>query len=130
MNLSLVIVIATAVYILDVLVLVWISVRFVGLDTVPKRDMLALATAIILLSWLAGTALYHVPMVLKPFILLLGLGLIVSFFVSILEAQAIKALAAGVFYLLCQAVLFLTLVRQLWSENFLQMLRYLLFHSN
>ncbi len=130
MNLSLFIIAGSVIYILDVFALIWLSVRFIGIEPVPKKDLAALGAAILLLTWLVGTAVYHVPLVIKPFLLLLGLGAVVAFFVVILETQTIKALAAGMFFLLCQAVLVTVLLRRLWSEELLQMIRYLLFYSH
>lgn len=129
MNLSLLIIVAIIIYILDIFVLIWLSGRFVGINPLPIKDIGVLGLAIMLLSWLMGTALYHVPLVIKPFILLLGLALILAFFVAILETQTIKAVAAGLFFLLCQAVLFVVLLRQFWSQNLIQFIRYMLFDS-
>lgn len=129
MNLPLLIIAAIIIYILDIFALVWLSVRFVGINPLPIKDIGVLGLAIVLLSWLIGTAVYHVPLVIKPFILLLGLALILAFFVAILDTQRIKAVAAGLFFLLCQALLFIVLLRQFWSENSLQFIRYRLFDS-
>lgn len=129
MNLSLFIISATIIYILDTFALIWLSGKFVGIDPLPKKDVGILGLAIIMLSWLIGNAIYHVPLIIKPFMVLLAFILVVYFFIMILDTHVLKAVAAGLFFLLCQAVFFITLVRQFWSHDIFQMLRYLLFDS-
>ncbi len=129
MNLSSFIIAGSVIYIIDVFALIWLSVRFIGIEPVPKKDLAALGAAILLLTWLVGTGVYHVPLVIKPFLLFLGFGAVVAFFAAILETQTIKALAAGMFFLLCQAALITVLLRQLWSEKLLQIIRYMLFDA-
>ncbi|MDZ7336791.1 MAG: hypothetical protein ONB32_16700 [candidate division KSB1 bacterium] len=127
MNLSLLIIGAIVVYLLDIFALIWLSGRFVGINPLPIKDIGILGVAIILLSWLIGTAVYHVPLVIKPFMVLLALVLIIYFFILILDTHVLKAIAAGLFFLLCQVVLIVVLLRQFWSADFLNIIKYMLF---
>ena len=129
MPISLLIAAAIILYILDIFALIWLSGKFVGINPMPLKDGGVLGLSIILLSWLIGTAFYHAPLIIKPFIILLALALIIYFFILILDTHFLKATAAGLFFLLCQIVLIIVLVRQFWSKDFLQIVRYILFNS-
>jgi hypothetical protein len=129
MNLYFLIISASIIYILDIFALIWLSGKFVGINPLPKKDIGVLGLAIILLSWLMGTAVYHVPLIIKPYLILLAFVLIVYFFILILDTHFLKAIAAGLFFLLCQVVLFIVLLRQFWSTDFLQLVKYILFNS-
>ncbi|HEX9971442.1 MAG TPA: hypothetical protein VGD14_05165 [bacterium] len=118
MNLYLLIISASIIYILDIFALIWLSGKFVGINPLPKKDIGALGLAIILLSWLMGTAVYHVPLIIKPFMILLALALILYFFILILDTHFLKAIAAGLFFLLCQVVLSIVVLRQFWLKDF------------
>ncbi|MCI0495296.1 hypothetical protein L0Z72_09850 [candidate division KSB1 bacterium] len=120
MNLYFLIISASIVYILDIFALIWLSGKFVGIDPLPKKDIGVLGLAIILLSWLIGNAVYHVPLIIKPYLILLALVLILYFFILILDTHFLKAIAAGMFFLLCQVVFFIVLLRQFWSIDFFQ----------
>lgn len=128
MNLSILIISASIIYILDIFGLIWLSARFVGIDPLPKKDIALLGLAITMLSWLIGTAVYHVPWIIKPFMVLLAFVLIVYFFILILDTHLLKAIAAGLFYLICQVVLVVVLLRQFWSEDFMRLVRFILFN--
>jgi hypothetical protein len=129
MNIHLLIFGAVIIYVLDIFVLIWLSGRFAGIHPLPIRDIGILGLAIILLSWLIGTAIYNVPLILKPFMILLAMVAIIYFFILILDTHFLKAIAAGLFYLLCQVVLIIVLLRELWSKDFFRLVRYILFNS-
>ncbi len=129
MKFSLLLISAVVIYLLDTFALIWLSGRFVGINPLPKKDITILGLTIILLSWLIGTAVYHVPLIIKPFMVLLAFVFIIYFFVLILDTHFLKATAAGLFFLLCQVVLIIVLLRQFWSEDFVQLVRFLLFNS-
>ena len=129
MNLSIFIIGAIAVYILDIFFLIWLSGKFVGIQPFPKKDVGILGLAIILLSWLIGTAFVHVPLIIKPFMILLAFALIIYFFILVLDTHFLKATAAGLFFLLCQVVLIIVLLRQFWTKDFFQIVRFILFNS-
>jgi hypothetical protein len=129
MNVSLLIAGAVTIYILDIFVLIWLSGRFVGIHPLPIKDIGVLGLAIILLSWLIGTAIYQVPLIIKPIMILLAMVIIIYFFVLILDTHFLKAIAAGLFYLLCQVVLIIVILRELWTTDFFKLVRYILFNS-
>lgn len=129
MNSALLIAAIIIVYILDIFALIWLSAKFVGINPIPLKDVGGLGLSIILLSWLIGTAFYHIPLIIKPFMILLAFILIVYFFILILDAHVLKSIAAGLFFLLCQVVLIIVLLRQFWSKDFFQIIRYILFDS-
>ena len=129
MNLVLLIVGASVVYILDIFFLLWLSGKFAGIQPLPIKDIGILGLSIILLSWLIGTALVHVPLIIKPFMILLAFVLIIYFFILILDTHFLKATAAGLFFLLCQVVLIIVLLREFWTKDFFQLVKYLLFNS-
>jgi len=129
MNLFLLIVGASVIYIIDIYALIWLSGRFVGIQSLPIKDIGILGLSIILLSWLIGSAIVHVPLIIKPFIILVGFALIIYFFILILDTHFLKATAAGLFFLLCQVVLIIVLVREFWTKDFFQVVKYILFHS-
>ena len=72
MNLNRLIVSSVIIYILDIFFLIWLSGKFVGIQPLPKKDIGILGLAIIMLSWLIGTAFAHVPLIIKPFMILLA----------------------------------------------------------
>ena len=125
MNLYLFVISAIIIYILDIFALIWLSGKFVGIQKLSLKDIGVLGLSIILLSWLIGTAVYHVPLIIKPMIVLLAFALIVYFFILILDTHFLKATAAGLFFLLCQVVLIIVVLRQFWSKDFLRIVRYL-----
>ena len=129
MNINLLIGSAVTIYILDIFILIWLSVRFVGIHPLPTKDVGVLGLAIILLSWLIGTAVYQAPLIIKPFMILLAMAIIIYFFILILDTHFLKAIAAGLFYLLCQVVLFIVILRELWTTELFKLLRYILFNS-
>ena len=130
MNINLLIGSAVTIYILDSFILIWLSGRFVGIHLLPIKDVGVLGLAIILLSWLIGTAVYQAPLIMKPFMILLAMAIIIYFFILILDTHFLKAIAAGLFYLLCQVVLFIVILRELWTTELFKLLRYILFNSN
>lgn len=129
MNVSLLIGGAVTIYILDIFVLIWLSGRFVGIHPLSIKDVGVLGLAIILLSWLIGTAIYQVPLIIKPVMILLAMVIIIYFFVLILDTHILKAIAAGLFYLLCQVVLIIVILRELWTTDFFKLVKYILFNS-
>lgn len=129
MHFSLLIVAAAILYILDIFFLLWMSGKFVGIEPLPKKDLAALGVAIVLWSWLIGSAAYHVPLIIKPVMILLWIVFLLYFFVAILETHVTKAIAAALFFLLCQAILVIVLLRQFWSPALMQFIRYILFDS-
>ena len=129
MNFSLLITGTVVIYILDIFFLIWLSGKFVGIQPLLKKDIGILGLAIILLSWLVGTAFIHVPLIIKPFMILLAFVLIIYFFTLILDTHFLKATAAGLFFLLCQVVLIIVLLREFWTKDFFQLVRYILFNS-
>lgn len=120
---------AIVIYILDIFFLIWLSGKFVGIHPLFLRDVCVLCLAIILFSWLIAMAIYYVPLIIKPFMILLAFVFIIYFFIIILDTHFLKATAAGLFFLLCQVVLMIVLIRQFWTENFLDLVRYILFNS-
>ncbi len=129
MNINLLIVSSAIIYILDIFFLLWLSGKFVGIQPLPKKDIGVLGLAIILLSWLIGTAFAHVPLIIKPFIILLAFVLIIYFFILILDTHVLKATAAGLFFLLCQVVLIIVVLREFWTRDFINLVRYIFFNS-
>ena len=125
MNLYIFVISAIIVYIIDIFALIWLSGKFVGIQNLSLKDIGVLGLSIILLSWLIGTAVYHVPLIIKPAIILFAFALIVYFFILILDTQFLKATAAGLFFLLCQVVFIIVVLRQFWSNDFFQIVRYL-----
>jgi len=127
MTLTLLLIGIALVYMLDIFVLIWFSGKFVGIRPLPMKDIGILGLAIILLTWLIAMALIQVPLVMKPFILLLAMGFIIYFFILVLDTSILKSLAAGLFFLLCQLVLLVTLLKELSRQDLLQLLRYILY---
>jgi len=129
MNFSLLITCAVIIYILDIFFLIWLSGKFVGIQPLPKKDIGILGLAIIMLSWLIGTAFAQVPLLIKPFMILLAFVLIIYFFILVLDTHILKATAAGLFFLLCQVVLIIVVLREFWTKDFFQLVRYIFFNS-
>lgn len=127
MNLSLFIIGAAIIFILDIFALIWFSGKLVGIEPLPKKDLAALGVAIILWSWLIGSAAYHVPLIIKPMMILLWMVFLLYFFVTILNTHVTKAIAAALLFLLCQAVLVIVVLRQFWSSALIRFIRYILF---
>lgn len=129
MNYSLLITGVIVIYILDIFFLIWLSGKFVGIQSLPKKDIGILGLAIIMLSWLIGTAFAYVPLIIKPFMILLAFVLIIYFFILILDTHILKATAAGLFFLLCQVVLIIVVLREFWTRDLLNLVKYLFFNS-
>jgi len=129
MNLNLLIVSSAIIYILDIFFLIWLSGKFVGIQSLPKKDVGILGLAIIMLSWLIGTALAYVPLIIKPVMILLAFVLIIYFFILIFDTHLLKAIAAGMFFLLCQVVLIIVVLREFWTRDLLNLVRYIFFNS-
>ena len=128
MNITLLIIGAIIIYIIDIFALTYFSGKFIGIQSFPIKDVGILGLAIILFSWLIGTAVVHVPLILKPYLLLFSLGVIIYFFILVLDTHYLKAIAAGMFFLLCQAVLIIVLLRQFWTKDLLDLVRFILFN--
>lgn len=120
---------AIAIYILDVFFLIWLSGKFVGIQKLPMKDIGILWIAIMMLSWLIGSAVVQAPLIVKPFLIVLAFVLIVYFFNLILDTHILKATAAGMFFLLCQVILIIAVIRQFWSKNLYDLVRYILYNA-
>jgi hypothetical protein len=120
---------AIAIYILDVFILIWLSGKFVGIQKLPMKDIGILWLVIMLLSWLIGNAVVQVPLIIKPFLIVLAFVLIVYFFTLILDTHILKATAAGMFFLLCQVILIIVFIRQFWTKDLYDLVRYILFNA-
>lgn len=127
MNIALLIISSIIIYVLDIFALIWFSGKFIGIQSFSIKDIGILGLAIILFSWLIGTAVVHVPLILKPYIVLLSFGVIIYFFILVLDTHYLKAIAAGLFFLLCQAVLIIVLLREFWTKDFFELVRFILF---
>lgn len=129
MNISLLIIGATVIYILDVFFLTWLSGRFVGIGSMTMKNVGILGLAIILVSWLFGSALIVSPLIIKPLILLIAAGVIIAIFVFILDTHKLKAAAAGLFFIVCQLLIIIVLFKELWTTEFFDIVKFMLFQS-
>jgi len=115
------------VYILATFVVIWFSGRFIGIQSMTIKEVGYLGLAIILLSWLIGSALFYVPLIIKPFIILIAGILIIYIFISILDTHILKAIAAGLFFIVCQLIIIVVLLKELWTKDFFQEVKFMLF---
>ena len=127
MNANIFIILITIVYIFDVCLLIWISSRFAGIRPFQLSRIGTIGLAILLFSWLCLTAFIHVPMIVKPLILIISAIITVYIFIAHLEKQFLRALAAGSFFVLCQSVIFIFLLQKFWYEDFFQIVKLMLF---
>ena len=128
MSMNIFIIIIGSIYIFDVFLLIWISGRFAGIRPLTLSQIGAIGLAIILFSWLCVTAFIHVPMIVKPLILIISSIITVCIFITSLEKQFLRALAAGSFFVLCQFVIFIFLLQKFWYEDFFQIVKLILFN--
>ena len=127
MRANIFIVFIIVVYIFDVFLLIWISGRFAGIRPLRLSKIGVIGLAIILFSWLCVAAFIHVPMIVKPLILIISSIITVYIFITFLETQFLRALAAGSFFVLCQFVIFIFLLQKFWYEDFFQIVKLILF---
>ncbi len=129
MKISLLIFLSIAIYIADIFFLVWVSGKFIGLKPLKFSKIAITGTAILLFSCLSTSAFFQVPWLLKPLILLISGVLTIYFFIVFFDTQFFKAVAAGLFFIFCQFLLLLLVVRQLWNKDFFQAVKFLLFQN-
>jgi len=129
MSVGLFIALICLIYIFDVFVLIWASGKFAGIHPLPFRRIGTIALAVILNSVLCFSAVYHVPIIVKPAILMLFGILTVYIFIVFLDVHVLRASAAGGFYILCQFLLFIFLLRKFWYDDFFQIVKFMLFHN-
>lgn len=129
MSVGLFIALICIVYIFDVFVLIWVSGKFAGIHPLPFTRISLIALAVILNSILCVSAIYHVPMIVKPAILMIFGMLTVYIFIVFLDIPVLRASAVGGFYILCQFLMFIFLLRKFWGEDFFQIVKFMLFHN-
>ncbi|MDW7681966.1 MAG: hypothetical protein SCK70_15495 [bacterium] len=127
MNLSQLLIFAGIVYVCNVFLLVWLSLKFVGHDTITAKLVALLGTAIVLVSWLTASALLHAPLFLKPMMVLIGCIILIVAFIVLLDPHRLKAITAGTFYVVCQFLVIVLLLRQIWRQDLFEIVKYLLF---
>lgn len=116
-------------YIVDVFVLIWLSGKFAGIFGQKFSEISFMGITIIMLTWLIVMALISVPFELKPFILGIGIALVIYIFVLLLDEHIAKSVAAGLFFILCQLIFVIVLFREVWSREFFRALRVLFFQG-
>ena len=129
MSVSLLFALIIIVYIFDVFALIWISGRFVGIQPFPLSQVGVMGLAVLLFSWLSLSAFIQVPLILKPLILLISAVVTIYIFISLLETHILKSIAAGAFFVLCQLMIFIFLLKQLWNKDFFQIVKIFLFQQ-
>jgi hypothetical protein len=129
MNVGLFFVLICLIYIFNIFVFIWASGKFAGVRPFPFTMIVSIAIAVILNSVLCFSALYHVPFIVKPVILILFGILTVYIFIVFLDVHVLRASAAGAFYILCQFLLFIFLLRKFWYEDFFQIVKFIIFHN-
>ena len=115
------------VYIFDVFLLTWISGRIAGIQSFSFSKIGNIGLGVILFSWLSLTAFVHVPMMVKPLILVVSAGVTVYIFIVMLETQPLRAMIAGAFFIVCQFTVIVFLIKELWDKNFFQIIKFILF---
>ncbi len=129
MSVGLFIALICVVYILDVFILIWASGKFAGIHPFPFARIVSIALAVILVSILCTSAIYHVPIIIKPVILAIFVILLVYIFIVFLDVPILRASTAGGFYIFFQFLIFIFLMRQFWGGDFFQLVRFIIFHS-
>lgn len=129
MNPVLFIAIISVVYIFDVFMLIWVSGRFVGIHPLPLSRISSIALAVILNSQICLSAFIHVPLIVKPLILILSGILTIYFFIFFLDVHFLRAAAAAGFFILCQFLIFIFLLRKFWYEDFFKIVKLMLFQN-
>ncbi len=128
MNMSLLITGIIFVYIADIFAFIWLSGKFVGIQTLSAKNVGVIGLSIILFSWLVGLALYQVPLVIKPLIMIIAFVIIIYIFVLLLDTHFLKAIAAGLFFIVCQLLIIIVLLRELWTKEFFQIVKFMILH--
>jgi hypothetical protein len=129
MNVGLFLVIICLIYIINIFVFIWASGKFAGVRPFQFTMIVSIAIAVILNSVLCFSALYHVPFIVKPVILIFFGILTVYIFIVFLDIHVLRASAAGAFYVLCQFLLFIFLIRKFWYEDLFQIVKFIIFHN-
>ena len=127
MSLSLLIATIVFLYILDVFLIIWSSGKFAGIKPFPLKAMASIGIAIILFSWLALSAFIYVPLIIKPLIIIISWIITIYIFISLINTHVLRAIASGTFFVICQLVLFVFLLQQLWDKDFFQIVKIILF---
>ncbi|MFZ5518264.1 MAG: hypothetical protein ACOY90_16640 [Candidatus Zhuqueibacterota bacterium] len=121
--------ILASVYIVAVFVFIWVSIRLAGFSQQKISHIAFMALNILMVSWLAGMGLVFVPLELKPFILLIGMALIVLIFILLSDEQVLKTLIAGFVFIFCQLFLLMILLREISNRDLFRPLRIFLFEK-
>ncbi len=127
MNLQILILFSATIYICDVFALVWFSGKFAGVKPLNLSNVGITGLAIILLSCLILSAFIHVTFIVKPLILLVSSLLTILIFIMLFDTRFFNALAAGIFFVLSQLIIFIFLLKNAWNMRFFQILKSILF---
>ena len=118
------------VYLCDIFALIWLSGKFAGIATFRLTDVLYIGLIIILFSWLIGVAFIIVPLLIKPIILLIACSVLIYLYTMLLDVNAVRAMAAGFFFVCCQFFIIAFLLNQLWDKPFFQSIKAFIFNYN
>jgi len=129
MNINFLIGAIIIIYVLDIFALIWLSGKFVGIQPFPITDIGLLGLLIILFSWLAGSAFYFVPLDLKFYVVVFAALMIIIIFVLFLNTYILKAVAAGLFFIVCQLLIIILLFRGFLKTDLINVVRYILFQN-
>ena len=127
MNITLLIILAITIYVFDVLFLVWASGRFVGQKPLNFSQVGATGLSIILFSCLSISAFFYVPFMIKPLILIISGAFTIYFFIVFTQTHLLKAIVAALFFIFCQFLLLLIVIKQVWNREFFQYVKFMLF---
>ena len=127
MSLNLLIIIVAFLYTLVDFLLIGLSVKFSGINPFPLKSVFTIGVSVILFSWLTLSAFIYVPIIIKPLIIVIAWAITIYIFISFLDTHILRSIASGAFFLLCQVVLFIFLLKHLWNKDFFQIVKIILF---
>jgi hypothetical protein len=70
-----------------------------------------------------------VPFLIKPLILVISGMITIGFFIDLSPGHILRAMAAGGFFILCQFLIFIFLLRKFWEATFFQVIKQFLFQN-
>ncbi len=117
------------IYAIDLYFFMWLSYRFAGLGQISHGRILSGSIAILIFTVLIFSALLQVPLEIKPFILFIAFAAIVGVFIYNFQEQPVKATVAGVFFIFCQLIFTIFLLKYFWYNRFVQTIKFIFLES-